>query len=133
MTPRRIRTIRWAAPRTTTDAHQFPNSDPMSAPVPQPIGLLAQFETAADILRRGRRPRCRLQEVGCLHPFPIHGMDDAMGLKKSKVGYFTFCGGLTGFSFGMWMIWFMNKADYPLVVGGKPLFTPCSRSRSATS
>ena len=57
-------------------------------------------------------------------PFPVHGMDQAMALKKSKVGWFTFTGGCTGFTTGMTMIWFMNKFDYPLVVGGKPLFTP---------
>jgi len=51
-------------------------------------------------------------------------MDDAMGLKNSKVGWFTFFGGMTGFTTGMSMIWWMNKWDYPVVVGGKPLFTP---------
>jgi hypothetical protein len=51
-------------------------------------------------------------------------MDEAMGLRKSPVGWFTFAGGCTGFFTGMTMIWFMNKFDYPLVVGGKPLFTP---------
>jgi hypothetical protein len=49
---------------------------------------------------------------------------EAMGLEKSKVGYFTFVGGFTGFTSGMTMIWYMNKFDYGLVVGGKPLFTP---------
>lgn len=97
----------------------------MSAPAPQNVGLLAQFETAADILHAAVAVRdAGYKKWDVFTPFPIHGMDDAMGLKKSKVGYFTFCGGLTGFSFGMWMIWFMNKHDYPLVVGGKPLFTP---------
>ena len=57
-------------------------------------------------------------------PFPIHGMDDAMALRKPLVGWFTFAGGVTGFFTGMTMIWYMNKFDYPLVVGGKPLFTP---------
>ena len=106
----------------------------MSAPVTQPIGLLAQFETAADILHAAVSVRdAGYKKWDVFTPFPIHGMDDAMGLKKSKVGYFTFCGGLTGFSFGMWMIWFMNKADYPWWSAASRCSRPCSRSRSATS
>jgi hypothetical protein len=59
-------------------------------------------------------------------PFPVHGMDKAMGLKNSKVGWFSFIGGVTGYTTGMLMIWFMNMFDYPIVIGGKPLFSPFS-------
>jgi len=88
-------------------------------------GLLAQFESAADIFNAAIAVRdAGFTKWDVYTPFPIHGMDEAMGLKKSLVGYFTFCGGITGFFTGMTMIWFMNGFDYPLVVGGKPLFTP---------
>lgn len=88
-------------------------------------GLLAQFDTAAGIFEAALKVRdAGYRKWDVFTPFPIHGMDEAMGLKNSKVGYFTFCGGFTGFFTGMTMIWFMNKFDYPLVVGGKPLFTP---------
>lgn len=91
----------------------------------KPLGLLAQFETSADILHAALAVRdAGYRKWDVFTPFPIHGMDDAMALPKSKVGYFTFAGGITGFFTGMTMIWFMNKFDYPLVVGGKPLFTP---------
>ena len=59
-------------------------------------------------------------------PFPVHGMDRAMGLKNSKVGWFSFFGGVAGYASGMLMIWFMNALDYPIVVGGKPMFSPFS-------
>jgi hypothetical protein len=96
----------------------------MSATV-KPYGILARFDTAADIFDAALRVRdAGYRKWDVFTPFPIHGMDEAMGLRTSKVGYFTFCGGFTGFSFGMWMIWYMNKFDYGLVVGGKPLFTP---------
>jgi hypothetical protein len=88
-------------------------------------GLLAEFETPAALMDAAIRCRDAGFTKWDVHsPFPIHGMDDAMGLKKSPVGWFTFVGGMTGFTTGMTMIWFMNKFDYPLVVGGKPLFTP---------
>jgi hypothetical protein len=91
----------------------------------KPYGLLAEYETAADIMDAAIRCRdAGFTKWDVYTPFPIHGMDDAMGVKKSQVGWFTFVGGCTGFTTGMSMIWAMNKWDYPLVVGGKPLFTP---------
>lgn len=88
-------------------------------------GLLAEFETAADVMNAAIKVRDAGFRRWDVHtPFPIHGMDDAMGLRNSKVGWFTFCGGATGFSAGMLMIWWMNKWNYPIAVGGKPLFSP---------
>jgi Protein of unknown function (DUF3341) len=88
-------------------------------------GLLAQFDSAADIFNAAIAVRdAGFTRWDVYTPFPIHGMDDAMGVKKSPVGFFTFTGGFIGFFTGMTMIWFMNKYDYGLVVGGKPLFTP---------
>jgi hypothetical protein len=53
-------------------------------------------------------------------------MDKAMGMKSSKVGWFAFLGGVTGYTVGMLMIWYMNALDYRIVVGGKPMFSPFS-------
>jgi len=87
-------------------------------------GLLAEFDTAADIMHAAEKVRdAGYRRWDVYTPFPIHGMDDAMGLKKSKVGWFTFVGGATGISLGYLMIWWMNAYDYAIVVGGKPLFS----------
>lgn len=97
----------------------------MSTALTKPVGLLAQYETPADVLHAAIEVRNAGYKKWDVHtPFPIHGMDAAMSLKNSKVGYFTFLGGVTGFFSGMLMIWFMNKYNYPIVIGGKPLFTP---------
>ena len=91
----------------------------------KPHGLLAEFDTPADVMSAALCCRdAGFSKWDVYSPFPVHGMDQAMALKKSKVGWFTFTGGCMGFTTGMTMIWFMNKFDYPLVVGGKPLFTP---------
>ena len=47
-----------------------------------------------------------------------------MGLKNSGVGWFSFIGGAIGYAGGMLMIWYMNAFDYPIIVGGKPMFSP---------
>lgn len=97
----------------------------MSASNTKSHGLLAEFDTPADVMAAAIQCRDAGFKKWDVHtPFPIHGMDDAMGLGKSPVGWFTFAGAVTGFFTGMTMIWYMNGFDYPLVVGGKPLFTP---------
>lgn len=60
----------------------------------------------------------------CITPFPVHGLDRAMGVRRSKVPRFSLAGGLLGFTTGMSMIWFTGAFDYPLIVGGKPYFSP---------
>lgn len=88
-------------------------------------GLLAEFETPAAIMRAAERVRdAGFRRWDVFTPFPVHGMNQAMGLKNSKVGWFAFLGGATGYTTGMLMIWWMNAFDYPIPVGGKPLFSP---------
>ncbi|MEX1063339.1 MAG: DUF3341 domain-containing protein [Balneolaceae bacterium] len=54
-------------------------------------------------------------------PFPIHGMDQAMNLKKSKLGWIVLGHGLTGFFGALSLIYFTMAVDYPLNIGGKTL------------
>ncbi len=93
--------------------------------VSRPHSILAEYTTPADLMHAAEVVRDAGYKYWDVYsPFPIHGMDDAMGLGNSKVGYFTFVGGCTGFTAGMSMIWWMSQYDYPIVVGGKPLFSP---------
>src|SRR5512138_91642 len=91
----------------------------------QPYGIVAEFRTAASLLHAAEKVRdAGYRKWDVFTPFPVHGMDQAMGLKNSKVGWFSFLGGVTGYSCGMLMIWWMNAYDFPIVVGGKPMFSP---------
>jgi hypothetical protein len=88
-------------------------------------GMIAEFRTAAAITHAAEKIRdAGFRKWDVFTPFPVHGMDRAMGLKNSKVGWFTFIGGVTGYTTGMLMIWYMNAYDYPIVIGGKPMFSP---------
>ncbi|MBW2202050.1 MAG: DUF3341 domain-containing protein [Deltaproteobacteria bacterium] len=53
-------------------------------------------------------------------PIPSHKISDALELKKSKVGYFTLAGGITGFFSGFLLAAF-TAAQWNLIVGGKPV------------
>jgi hypothetical protein len=90
-----------------------------------PYALLAEFETPAGAMHAAERVRDAGYRRWDVHsPYPVHGMDEAMGIKNSPVGWFTFWGGFTGLGGGLLMIWYMNAFDYRIVVGGKPLFSP---------
>lgn len=88
-------------------------------------GLIAAFDTTADVMQAAKKVRdTGYQHWDVITPFPVHGMDGAMGLRRSRVTRFTLLGGVTGFTTGMLMVAYMNMVDYPLIVGGKPLFSP---------
>ena len=88
-------------------------------------GMLAEFDTPADLMHAAEKIRdAGFRRWDVFSPYPIHGMNQAMGLKNSKVGWFGFIGGCTGYATGMLMIWWMNAVDYPIVVGGKTMFSP---------
>jgi hypothetical protein len=55
-------------------------------------------------------------------PFPVHGMDEAMGLKPSKVTMVMAFMCIAGFASAWLMQWWMGEVDYPIAVAGKPLF-----------
>lgn len=86
--------------------------------------LVASFDTTADVYHAAEK----IRDAGYKHwdvftPFPIHGLDAAMGLKRSRVPVFTFLGGFAGFNLGMLIVWFANAFDYPLIVRGMPFFS----------
>jgi hypothetical protein len=93
--------------------------------MPAPYAIMAEFDTPAAILHAAQKVReSGYRQWDVFTPFPIHGMDHAMGMKNSIVGWFSFIGGCTGYTTGMLMIWFMNAVSYPIVIGGKPMFSP---------
>ena len=58
-------------------------------------------------------------------PYPVHGMDKAMGMGQSKIGYLTLFFGLFGATFIFLFMWWTFASSYNIVVGGKPfLSTP---------
>lgn len=96
----------------------------MSQSATKIVGVLASFDTTAALLHAAEKMRdAGYREFDCHSPFPIHGMDRAMGLKRSPLGFMVgavaFCA-LTGASV---MMWWMTSVDYPLVVSGKPYFS----------
>lgn len=56
-------------------------------------------------------------------PFPVHGLNEAMGLRLTRLPWITFGAGLTGCAVAIAMQWWMNAVDYKVLVSGKPYFS----------
>lgn len=87
-------------------------------------GVAAIFDDEHALLRAAQKAYdSGYRKYETLSPFPIHGMDDAMGLKRSPVPWFTFIFGTIGCAFGVWVQWWMSAVSWPINVGGKPMFS----------
>lgn len=86
-------------------------------------GLLAEFKHPGALLEAARSVReAGYKRFDTHTPFPIHGMDRAMGLGNSIVGWITVGGGIAGMSLGVWLQWWTSAVDYPINISGKPFF-----------
>lgn len=91
----------------------------------KPALYLAEYDSAAAVLHAAEKVRDAGYEKWDVHtPFPIHGMDKAMGLKDSILGLIVFPVGVTGTLAAFTMMHWMNGIDYPLNIGGKPAGAP---------
>jgi Alternative complex III, ActD subunit len=84
-------------------------------------GIAAEYPTAQALYEAAKRVRdAGFKRWDVYSPFPIHGMDGAMGLGKSWLSAVVLCGGLTGFITAMTVEFGPSWIIYPLVVHGKP-------------
>jgi hypothetical protein len=89
-----------------------------------PALILAEFDTPGECMHAAEKLRDAGYTAFDTHtPFPVHGMDAAMGMKDSKLGAIVFPIALTGTTLAFLMMWWMNGVDYPLVIGGKPPYS----------
>jgi len=83
--------------------------------------VLGEFEREEALLGAARALRARPGITVDLHsPYPLHGSDEALGLKRSTVPLVALVAGLTGAIVGYLLQWYVNAFDWPLDVGGRP-------------
>ncbi len=88
----------------------------------QPLyGVAAEFESATSLYHAAEKLRdAGYEKFDVFSPFPIHGMDDAVGARPSILGVIVFFGGLTGFLTAVGLTFIPSSFLYPLIVAGKP-------------
>lgn len=86
--------------------------------------LTATFSTPNDIIHVAEKVRdAGYKKFDVQTPYPVHGMDDAMGLKETKLGYVTLVAGILSALGMILFIYWVTSIDYPQVIGGKPFWS----------
>jgi len=98
-----------------------PANRPTHRGATRPALILAEFATPAACMHAAEALRDAGYSRFDTHtPFPVHGMDRAMGLSDSKLGWIVLPLGMSGTATAFVMIMWMNGIDYPMIIGGKP-------------
>ena len=87
-------------------------------------GLLAEFDSAHHLYHACEKVRdAGFSRWDAHTPFPVHGLDRAMGLKPSVLPWICLVTGLSGAGAGMLLQWWTSVVAQPVVISGKPLFS----------
>ena len=89
---------------------------------------MAEFENEHDLLHAAEKVRdAGYTKTDAFTPFPVHGIDHALGIKPTILPFIVLCAGLTGLFTALLMQWWMNGVDYKYIISGKPFgITPAS-------
>jgi len=89
-----------------------------------PYGLVAEFDTPEALVAAADAARVAgFKKMDAYTPFPVHGLSEAIGFRDVKVPFLVFGGGLCGAMFGHGLQYYVHVLDYPLNVGGRPLYS----------
>lgn len=87
-------------------------------------GLLAEYETPHAICEASKKVReAGYQKWDACAPFPVHGLDKAMGLKDSVLPWMVLIAGIIGCALISWLMIWVSAYDYPLNIGGRPTWS----------
>jgi Protein of unknown function (DUF3341). len=87
-------------------------------------GLLVEFETPTELVDAAILVRdAGYTNTDAFSPFPIHSIDEALGIRRSILPYLCFAGGILGLVSGIGLQYFVHVLDYPIIVGGRPHFS----------
>jgi hypothetical protein len=85
---------------------------------------MAEFDSATQLVDAARQVRDEgYSKTDAFSPFPLHEIDEALGIKRSILPYLCFAGGITGLLTGLGLTYFVHVIDYPIIVGGRPHFS----------
>ena len=84
-------------------------------------GVMAEFDTATDLVDAANKLRLAgYTKTDAFSPFPLHEIDEALGIKRSILPLLVFGGGIVGLLSGIGLQVFVHYIDYPLNIGGRP-------------
>ncbi|MHC4941615.1 MAG: DUF3341 domain-containing protein [Planctomycetota bacterium] len=88
------------------------------------VGIAGLYDDADSLVAAARKVRDEgYKHWDCHTPYPVHGLDQAMGIKASPIPYITITAGFFGVIAALLMQGWMSAVDYPVRIGGKPMFS----------
>lgn len=110
-------------------AHSSPKQPKPAGPKSKTIGLLAQFDDPDSLVAACERVRdAGYEKFDAYSPFPVHGIDPAMGIRRTRLPWFVLAIGLSGCLIALAMQYYTNAVDwtrifpgYAFYISGKPL------------
>ena len=88
-----------------------------------PVVIHAVYDDEEPLMASAKQLRSQgIQIKDVFSPFPIHGIDAAIGVPRTRIAICAFIYGLTGASLATLMMWYMMVHDWPTDIGGKPSF-----------
>ena len=86
------------------------------------LGYLAEFGDAEALVEAAKQARAAgFRRLDAFTPFPVDGLADILRFGDNRIGWLSIIGGLTGF-LGMLAVQLFVNFDYPVEVGGRPIF-----------
>jgi hypothetical protein len=87
-------------------------------------GLMAEFDSVTDVVKAAEQVRdAGFVKTDAFSPFPIHEMDEALGIKRSVLPFLIFAGGVMGCLGGLALVYWTHSIEYPINVAGRPHFS----------
>lgn len=88
------------------------------------VGMVGLFDDPHALIHAAEKVRdAGWKQWDCHTPYPVHGLDDAMGIRWSKLPTIALSVGFMGASLALLMQYWMSAVSYPVHIGGKPLFS----------
>jgi mono/diheme cytochrome c family protein len=87
-------------------------------------GVLAEFESPGALVKAAHKVReAGYTQFDAYSPFPVHGIDAAIGIKRTILPLLVFGGGFTGLIGGLFLQWYLNAYNWPWDISGKPIWS----------
>jgi mono/diheme cytochrome c family protein len=98
--------------------------EPVKSEPPKVHGTVAEFDTVDTLMAACRKFRdAGFKDIDAYTPFPVHHIDEALGIKPTHLPWIALICGLIGTTTAITMQTWMNGIDYPYIISGKPFMS----------